>query len=395
MSITHLESSEVVTGLVIKGKISPNVVRADLLFSPYDEVVKAIKNGTAAPEDLILKFGLGTINPCLEAVNSLNGLSNADWISILEETYMKSQMGIRMEKLGKKLQRGDEVDPVEIRHIANQFGKGKTGRFSLSESLSEEVPFMKTGFLPIDKHLGGFPEAGLIVVGGDTGVGKTTFLRDVSKQFVKQYQNKTVAIYSLEMFAEEITGRFRESGKEPEDEEKRIIINCDPLTINQVIADAAGIDNLGMVLIDYVDMMVKGEATTGKYSEIYVESHYAAKQLHVPVILFAQFTYKYTGGIPKMHHIAWTNSSNTLAWEQLMLYRPAESTREWKDANILPIIPGIGYIIAWKIRGGCKAHKDEFPGAIQLPFDGVKGWGVLENGKRTSGKWFTLVNTGY
>jgi hypothetical protein len=76
--------------------------------------------------------------------------------------------------------------------------------------------------------------------------------------------------------------------------------------------------------------------------------------------------------------------AKVLAWMQLMLYRPAEDTHAEKDAEKLPIISDIGYIIAWKIRGGFRKHKDESPGAIQLPFDGETGWNM------ELGKWFSL-----
>jgi hypothetical protein len=390
MAITLADASEVVSGLVLTGKISPNSVRTDLLFSPYNEVVKAYKEGITEPEELIIKFGLGAINPCLDAVKSLNGLSNADWLLILEETNKKTQLGIRLEKIGKKLQRGDEVDGIEIRHIANQFGNGKTGRFWLADAETKEFPFILTGWKAIDCHLGGFPEAGLIVIGGDSGVGKSTFMKDFSKHFIKCHANKKIAIYSLEMFPEEIVGKYRDNNPLDKEHESRIAINCDPLSIDQIFVDAAQIDDLGLIMVDFVDMAIKGEVTEAKMSEIYLTAHFAAKQLHVPIVLFCQFTKLYQGGLPRPFHIRWTAMAEKLAWMLLMLYRPAEDYHAEKDADKLPIIPGIGYIIAWKIRGGFRQHLDESPGAIQLPFSGESGWGIIRSGEHTSGKWFNL-----
>jgi len=247
---TLQSTSEIVTGLVLTNKISPNAVRNELLFPPYNDVVKAIKEGMNEPEDLILKFGIGSINPALDAIKNLNGLSGADWLSILETSYNQHQTGMKMEKIGKKLQRGEEVDPIEIRNLANQFGKGKTGRFRLSDATGVEFPFLKTGWKAIDTHFGGIPEVGLIVIGGDSGSGKSTFMRDFSKQFVKKHPKKKVAIYSLEMFAEEIVGRFRQPEGMEKQYEDQIEINCDPMDIDAVYTDAAQIEDLGLIMVD-------------------------------------------------------------------------------------------------------------------------------------------------
>lgn len=382
--ITLQSVSEIVCGLVISNKLSSSAVRTELLFPPYDEVVKLYKSGITETEALIERVDLGPVQASLEAVKSLNGLSGSDWLSILDNTYMKYNMGIRLEKLGKKMQRGDDVDVAEVRHVANQFGKGKTGRTKLSEVQSVELPFILTGWKALDTHLMGIPEAGLIVIGGDSGVGKTTFMRDLSKSFVRTHPDKKAAIYSLEMFLPEIATRYREPKGMPKELEERIEINCDPLSMEEVVSDASEIDNLGLVMIDFADMMIKGEISEGKMSEIYLTAHYAAKQLHVPIVLFCQFSKAYQGGLPRPAHIRWTAMAEKLAWMILMLYRPAEDYHAEEDDAKLPVISDIGYIIAWKIRGGFRAHKDDSPGAIQLPFDGEKGWSKGE------GKWFSL-----
>ena len=148
MSITLIEASEVVSGLTITGQISPNAVRTEILFSPYDELIALYKSGVTEPEELIEKMGLGVVQASLESIKNMNGLSKANWLEILEHAFVQHNVGARLEKAGRKLQRGEEVDPTEIRHLVNLFGKEKSGRFSLSESKSEEVPFIKTGFSP-------------------------------------------------------------------------------------------------------------------------------------------------------------------------------------------------------------------------------------------------------
>ena len=388
MAITIIEASEIVSGLTITGKISPNAVRTDILFSPYDELVKLYKSGVTEPEELIERVGLNTVQASLESIKNLNGLSSADWLSILDNTAMKYNMGMRMEKIGKKLQKGDDIDPTEIRHVANQFGKGKTGRISLleAEKLGTEVPFIETGFKSIDTHLGGVPSAGLIVVGGDSAVGKSWFMVNVTSSFVKKNPKKCVGVYSIEMQLPEVAGRFVTATTLQDTQKSRIEINTEALTADEIIADASGMDDLGIIFIDFADMLVKGEVTESKMSEIYLAFAIGAKQLGIPIVLFCQFNKSYQGGLPRPTHIRWTSMAEKLAWMILMLYRPAEDYHAEKDADKLPIISDIGYILAWKIRGGFRQHRGESPGAIQLPFDGEKGW------SHGSGKWFSLKN---
>lgn len=388
MAITLIEASEIVSGLTITGKISPNAVRSDILISPYDELVKLYKSGMKEPEELIEKAGLNPVMAALESVKNLNGLSGADWLSILEITSMKHNVGVRMEKLGKKLQRGDDVDSVEIRHIANQFGKGKTGRTALSAIESSQLPFIETGWKPIDTHLGGIPSVGLVVVGGNPSVGKTSFMGRLAISFVKKHPEKRVGLYSLEMILPEIAGRLREISNMSKDTEQRIEVNSDPLQAEEILADASGIDNLGLLVVDFADLMIRGEVTEGKMAEIYRTLAIGSKQLECPVVLLSQLSRSYKGGIPRPENIRWTSMAEILAWMLLMLYRPADDfyAEDENSRDQLPVISDVGYIIAWKVRGGFRAHKDDAPGAIQLPFDGEKGWSI------GSGKWFSLKN---
>lgn len=382
-------ASEIVCGLVLTHKIAPSAVRADGLFPPYNDVVKLYKAGITEPEQLIEKVDIGPINASLDAVKNLNGLSGADWLSILNTTATSYDTGNRMIKLGNRMMRGENVDISEVRHLANIFGKEKTGRVSLQEAINMklEIPRVATGMRSVDRHLNGFPGTGLIVVGGDSSVGKSTFMVDISKSFAVAHPGKIVADYSIEMTLPEVVNRFAEiNGELQSDITSRIAINTDALTADEIVADASRIDDLGIVFVDFADMLIRGEQTESKTSEIYLTFALAAKQLGIPIVLFCQFNKTYQGGLPRPGHIRWTSMAEKLAWMILMLYRPAEDYHAEKDEDKLPVIADVGYILAWKVRGGVKAHKQEFPGAIQLPFDGERGWSKGE------GKWFSLKN---
>jgi len=89
------DASEIVCGKLWCGQLAINAVRHDLLFPPYDEIVKRIAKGDSK-EDIILSVGINPIQSSIDAVESLNGLGNADWLGILEQTAIAHDAGMRL-----------------------------------------------------------------------------------------------------------------------------------------------------------------------------------------------------------------------------------------------------------------------------------------------------------
>jgi len=386
---TWEDASEIVSGLIITNKIASSSASSESLFPPYNELVRFYQEGNTEPETLIQKAGIGIFQSSVNSIQNLDGTGTLDWLAILEETRQRYQMGNRLERISKKLKRGEYIDGAEIRHVANQFGQGKTGRVSLDQIDASEVPFILTGYKPLDCHLGGIPTVGMIVVGGNPGIGKTTWAINVTAEFVKKHPDKKVAFYSLEMMLPEIALRFNEITNLAKEEKGRILINCDPLSASEIIADASAITNLGLIVVDFMDFVVRGELSESSMSTAYLTLAIGSKQLSAPLIALAQFSYKYHGGIPKPTDIRWSKSAEILAWMQIMLYSPSKDYYSQQDK--LPTMDGIGYMVIWKVRGGFRKHRDESPGAIQMPFDGTKGWGWWQD-HYVNGKWFSLKN---
>ena len=387
MSLTWQDCSEITAGLVMKGKISPNAVRPEIFLSPYSNLVKLIKEGNIEKEDLIEQIGLTPIHACLQAVESLNGTGNANWVEILEHSAASYAAGIEMEKLGKKLQRGDKIDWTKITTLSrNAQDKLTSNLVPLSEVESKELPFIPSGWKILDDHLGGIPEVGVIVLGGVTGVGKTTFMTRFAGSFAKAHPNKKVVVFSIEMILTEIAARFRQVESWGE-AEKRIILDEVPVSPDEAISIAATVDNLGLVCIDFSDLMVEKDTTESEMAHIYRTLMKGAKALHCPILLLSQLTYRdKMGGIPKPSWIRYSSMAESLAWMILMLYDPAHGwCDENEDANnTLPIIEDTAYIICWKCRGGFRIHLDDSPGAICVPFKRNTGWGA------TKSRWFSL-----
>ena len=82
------DTSEIVTGMVIEGKYSPNAIEHHLLIKPYSEIIKYIqKNDDWETEDLIMNFGITPINTAVAALQSLNGMGErTDWGGLLRKS---------------------------------------------------------------------------------------------------------------------------------------------------------------------------------------------------------------------------------------------------------------------------------------------------------------------
>ena len=385
--LTWEDCSGVVCGLVLNNKYSLNAVRQEMFFPPYDSIIKALKGGITEPEELIEICGFAGIVAAHEAVKDINGAGELNWIALLERAYANYDAGQKLEKFGRKLQRGEEVDWSILNQYEQRALEGVGGDFvPLSKVVAKEMPFIPSGWDAIDQHLQGLPEVGVVVVGGDPGVGKTTFMAKLVQKFAARHTEKKVAVFSIEMVLSELAMRFNEIGNIPEKVRDRILLNDFPVSADELVNKAATIDDLGLICVDFVDMMIR-ENSEAEYSKAYLTLANASKRLHCPIIVIAQLV-KYSGGLPKKKHLRYSRMAEAFPSMILMLYDPstAWSSDEDKEDTVLPIVSGRAYVLCWKVRGGFRNHLDESPGAIQMAFRGDKGWA----GDGKNSRWFSL-----
>lgn len=384
MADTWRDNSELVGGLVITGRISSNTVRPELFYPPYDEVIKLYKSGTVGPEELSELCGFSVVSTLLEAASTVNGtLSKIDFIKKLESSCNNYASGDELEKLGKKLKRGEHVDLSKLNTIAAKAQTGTTNLVPASKVVPREMPFIKCGYKPIDEHLGGIALAGVTLIGAYVKVGKTSLAIRIQKDFLAHYPDKKVAFFSLEMLNEEIRMRGDEIDKWTEDELDRWILCDEPNSAEQVINKAAAIEDLGLVVIDFADMMIQGEGTEPQYTMLYKTLALGAKSLRVPIILLAQFSGSYSGGVPKPYHFRWSRLAEALASTVITLWNP-DKDQFAHDETMLQPVEGNAYICCHMVRGGFRIHQEDNPGAILVPFKGSLGW------HKTKSKWFVM-----
>ena len=181
---------------------------------------------------------------------------------------------------------------------------------------AEATQGTKTGFSALDRVLAGMGKSDLVLVGARPGMGKTSFALNIATNVAKQ-TGKAVCIFSLEMSAEQLVNRvlasealvnsyaLRTGELTPEDWEHLAVASgelsgCDILiddtsgmTVTAMKAKLRRVQNLGMVVIDYLGLMQgdrHNDNRVQEVSEISRSLKIMAKELMVPVVCCAQLS---------------------------------------------------------------------------------------------------------
>lgn len=173
-----------------------------------------------------------------------------------------------------------------------------------------------TGFSDLDKVLVGMGEGDLVLVGARPGMGKTSFTMNIASK-VAMLSKKTVCVFSLEMSAEQLVSRMlssealidsyaiRSGNLTNEDWEKlarasSLLSECEILIDDTAGITAGGmraklrrVKNLGLIVIDYLQLMQSDKRSDNRVQEVGEISRnlkLLAKDLKVPIICCAQLS---------------------------------------------------------------------------------------------------------
>lgn len=151
----------------------------------------------------------------------------------------------------------------------------------------------------LEQKIPGLNKPGLILLAARPGVGKTSLALNLARSAAKE---TTAAVFSLEMPREKLISRFL-SPVAPGKNHRRpyietIQIDDSPLlTAADIYAKCCRIDNLGLVVIDYLQLITPadGQNQDGKtrrqaVSDISRTLKTMAKELNVPVICLSQLS---------------------------------------------------------------------------------------------------------
>ncbi len=206
-------------------------------------------------------------------------------------------------------------DSRAFRHIRDVMQTVYMDLQHLSEH-PNEISGVRTGFSDLDATLVQLGKGDLVLIGARPGMGKTSFAMNIAVQVAKS-SGKAVACFSLEMSAEQLALRMLSSealveskslrsGEISPDEWQRIadtsvmLAGCDILiddttgiSPTDMKAKLRRVDNLGMVVIDYLQLMQSGRNIDNRVQEVGDISRnlkIMAKDLGVPVLCCAQLS---------------------------------------------------------------------------------------------------------
>jgi replicative DNA helicase len=183
----------------------------------------------------------------------------------------------------------------------------------------EHVTGVPTGFVDLDEKTAGFQRGDLIIIAGRPSMGKTAFALNIAQYAALHSDQKTpVAIFSLEMSKEQLVTRLlcsearidasrlrtghlldndweklaRGAGKL---HEAKIYIDDSPaISVLEMRAKCRRLkseQNLGLIIVDYLQLMRGGsspESRQQEISEISRSLKALAKELEVPVVALSQ-----------------------------------------------------------------------------------------------------------
>ena len=175
---------------------------------------------------------------------------------------------------------------------------------------------VRTGFSDLDRVLVQLGPADLVLVGARPGMGKTSFAMNIAVNAAKS-TGKTVCIFSLEMSGEQLVNRMLSSEAmvdshslrtgeiRPEDWQRiadatSMLAGCELLiddtsgiTVADMKAKLRRVKNLGLVVVDYLQLMQASKNIESRVQEVADISRnlkIMAKELAVPVICCAQLS---------------------------------------------------------------------------------------------------------
>lgn len=227
---------------------------------------------------------------------------------------------------------GDLLSAAEQKIYAIRQGRGSQEMATVGAVLNDvmeqlakltagsEPPGLSTGLSAVDRKINGLNKSDLLLLAARPGMGKTSMALNVALSAAKA-SGKTVAIFSLEMSKEQLvtrllaneglientrlaTGNLRESDWEKIAQAASVLnqtnirIDDNPLlTVADMNAKCRRLENLGLVVIDYLQLMTSaggkgysGENRQQAVADISRMLKIMAKDLQVPVLCLSQLS---------------------------------------------------------------------------------------------------------
>ena len=268
-------------------------------------------------------------------------------------------------------------DLIQKRHVSD-VSDIKQVIFSVVESIAAAaksggtVTGIPTGFYDLDYKMAGLQNSDLILIAARPSMGKTAFALNIA-EYVTVKQNVTTAIFSLEMSKEQLARRILAMNSRVDsqklrtgdlsDEEWMDIVDS-AKTIgetNLIIDDTPGISvgelrskcrklkiekNLGLVMIDYIQLMTGGkraESRQQEISEISRSLKALAREIDAPIIALSQLSRKVESRDDKRPMLSDLRESGAIEQDAdvvMFIYRDEYYNKDTENQGVTEIIIG-------------------------------------------------------
>ena len=243
---------------------------------------------------------------------------------------------------------------------------------SAAAASGSKIPGIPTGLSDLDKTILGLNKSELILIAARPGMGKTSIALNMALH-VGMTLHKTVAIFSLEMSREQLTMRLLSraalipsqnllTGQLSEQQWRDIAdaaqtlsaadirIDDNPsLTVSDMNAQCRRIQNLDLVVIDYLQLMQSAgsghswsnESRTQAVSDISRMLKIMAKELNVPVICLSQLSRANESRQDKRPMLSDLRESGAIEQDAdvvIALYRDGYYNKECENPNLAEAI---------------------------------------------------------
>lgn len=262
--------------------------------------------------------------------------------------------------------------------------------FERLDELSKNTGKMRgvpTGFLDLDKLLGGLQKSDLVILAARPSMGKTSLALDIARN-VAVLENKPVGLFSLEMSKDQLADRLLASlaninlwnlrnGRLTSDDYSRLQHAMGSLSDAPLYIDDAGSVNilqmramarrlqankgLSLIVIDYLQLMEPMNKFASPVQQVTENSRalkMLAKELSVPVLVLSQLSRAVEQRVPSIPKLSDLRESGAIEQDAdvvMMIYREDKYDENSLNKNIAKIM--------------VEKHRNGPIGAVDVYFD--------------------------
>ena len=273
------------------------------------------------------------------------------------------------EKKIYAIRRGNTNESLE--HIGTIILKVFDRLTELSEADSD-IAGLSTGLHDLDKFINGLNKSDLMLLAARPAMGKTSLALNIALNVAKKYPKKTVAFFSLEMSKEQLVTRLLSNesfvdnkklttGQLTTEEWTKIGIASSALaqtdirvddnpslSVAEMNAKCRRIDDLALVVIDYLQLMTSAGTKTAAnenrqqiVSDISRSLKIMAKELNVPILCLSQLSRANESRQDKRPMLSDLRESGAIeqdADEVLFIYRDDYYNKNSPEQNVAEVI---------------------------------------------------------